>query len=144
MVLFDYLIKLLVHNSETMFIGLLVVLVGYNGWQLYYLKKKQRRTGEEKKDDKLQELDKEIKQVKSLLQQLEGDCSDLKEQFKNNRSRLREIKEEYTRFEDRMSLLENNLYSRFTEKTSEIKETLKLLLSCYRGEEEQLDDNLLE
>src|SRR5690554_8049753 len=38
MVLLEYMIRLLMGKSDTMFIGLMVVIFGYYGWLLWHLK----------------------------------------------------------------------------------------------------------
>ena len=144
MVLFDYLIKLLVHNSDTIFIGLLVVLVGYNGWQLYYMKKEQQNKQEEKQKGRNCDNRNILKEIEEKLREQDRIFFDIKEQLKNNQNRLEKMKSEFERLEDKLSLLENNLYNRFNEKTADIKETLKILLSCYRGEEERIEEDSLE
>lgn len=147
MVLLDYIVELLIHNSETMVVGFLVVLVAYNGWQLYRLKQK----SEPEESKEMAKLMQSIENLKNRFQELEVKLLDPEEKelsiiegekIKENYRSLQTLQEKCDKLKDGLRETEENLYDRFNEKTNEIKETLKILLTCYRSEKEEVQEVL--
>ncbi|MGM0410211.1 MAG: hypothetical protein ACQEQF_05545 [Bacillota bacterium] len=116
MFLFEYLIKLLMGNSDALFIGLLVVLFGYYGWLLWNQNNsyKDFYNKWEKHNENFVEVRKIVYNLDSKITKLENLDSKL-DNISNNldKSRIDILKET-------------------EEESEEIKEIVKILLGHYR------------
>ncbi len=123
MFLFEYIIKLLMGNSDAIFIGLLVVLFGYYGWLLwnqnnsynnFYNKWEKHNENFIEVRKIVFDLDKKMTKLENLDNKLDNISSNL------DKSRIDILKET-------------------EEESEEIKEIVKILLGHYR--KKQKDDN---
>ena len=129
MFLLEYVIKLLMGNSDTIFLGLFVVVFGYYGWLLWNIYTDLNNIlGNWKKNKEDIELIKE--RVGELEKELYQDISD---RLSNNHAYLKSIDDRFASHINKVDKLESKLISEIEEETDEVKETLKLLLNCYRN-----------
>ncbi len=116
MVLFEYIIKVLVHNSETLFIGLLVILVGYYGRILWDIK------------GVLKEYTADINFLMKDLSEIKTETEKLKEIMVEQNKTIEKINNLESDIEDH----DRSITARINEKTEDVKDTLKILITCYR------------
>ncbi len=124
MFLYEYLIKLLMGNSNTIFLGLFVVIFGYCGWLLWQINNNlnefRRQWENHNKDNK--ELIHEINDLNKIMYQdfLER-LKEIQRNLENHNKLLNETDTETEKFK-------NEIISSIKEETDEVKETVKLLL----------------
>lgn len=119
MFLFEYIIKLLMGNTEALFMGLLVVIFGYYGWLLWNLSNNYNIFFNkwEKHNENYMETRKIIFELERKLTRLE-----------NLTPLMNSVK-------DDMSKSTKDILEEIDEETEEIKEIVKILLGQYRKAE---------
>lgn len=126
MFLFEYIIKLLMGNSDALFMGLLIVVFGYYGWLLWNINnsyKKFFNSWDRHNEDYVEtreiifELERKLTRLENLTPRLETLNRDID---KSSKDILKEIDEE----------------------SEEIKEIIKILLGHYRKMESNNFDKL--
>ena len=129
MFLYEYIVKLLMGNSNNLFLGLIIVLIGYYGWLLWninnknesYLKKWERFS--EKSDD-MEDILKDIE--KMIYRENTQKLNTIVAELDNLKEKSEDISEEIERTQDKM--LDN-----LNQEIEELKQTMSILLKCYRN-----------
>ena len=132
MFLFEQLIKLLVHYSESLLMGFMIVLVAYNGWMLRQLLSVDHDNHEQK--EQLMKIDAISKSLDELDDSL---YREVRERINELSNKLTNTNQQMVTTKQRIEKMEDSLSDRLHDKTEEIKDTLKILLSCYRGIEDE-------
>ncbi len=128
MFLFEYIIKLLMGNSEALFMGLLVVLFGYYGWLLWNINDSYKSFY-----NKWDKHNENFKEVRQIILELDRKITRLE----NIDVRLENINHELEKTEE-------EILQEIKEESDEIKEIVKILLGHYRKmkkTEEKIDKN---
>ena len=142
MFLIEYIMKLLIGNSDNLFTALIAVLIGYLIWLLWNNRKTLNNN-----QTQSEQLLSEIAEVKELVEYFDRTIyKDFSEKINQSFAVKENIKNELENINKRLDKMDINLSTEIKEKNEEVKETLKLLLSCYRGQEneEQSDEIELE
>lgn len=134
MSLYEYLIKLLMGNSNSLFIGLIVVIFGYFGWLLKNIYEQINSIGDitsiiEKENKNRESLEIIRKKVEELN---DGNYKDILDRLDDNLSCLEKI---YSKLENSnldVDRLQNDIISEIKEESDEIKEIIKILMSRTR------------
>ncbi|ACL70093.1 hypothetical protein [Halothermothrix orenii] len=125
MFLFEYIIKLLMGSSETLFMGLIIIIFGYYGWLLWNINNSfhsfedRWNKHEENLNDiknRMKDLDKSV--YKELIQKLNTNLIDMKD-----------IDENINKVNDDMKDYRNDIIDEIKESEEEIKEVMKLLIT---------------
>ncbi|MFW6381560.1 MAG: hypothetical protein ACOCZ3_03355 [Bacillota bacterium] len=125
MFLYDYIIKLLLGNTNTLFLGLIVVLFGYYGWMIYTLHKSfDAFLGEWKY------YQQQIADIEDLLQKLDRTIyRDILEKIDGNATSLKQLTDKVEELGDMLEKSDVNTEAVIKEESEEIKEIIKILLS---------------
>ncbi len=125
MFLFEHLIKLLMGNSDTLFMGLAVVIFGYYGWLLYNINDNFKKLilGWDNYQDSLKEIKERMDELdesvyKELINKINGNINDIEElnkAIKNNTSDMDRYKDD--------------IIDEIKESADEIKEIMKILMN---------------
>ena len=139
MFFFEYLIKLLMGNSNNIFMGLVVVIFGYYGWLLWTINSKFNSFYNkwERHEDYLDEarkgvmnVDKEItklEQMETRINEMNQSINEFKEDLLKE---LEEFKEDITK-EAKFS--RENILKEIEEESDDIKEVVKIVVGKYRN-----------
>ena len=135
MFLWEYVIKLLMGNSDSLFIGLVIVVMGYYGWLLWNIQNKFRSIIY-KWDNINQRLDQINDKVNNLEKIL---FRKVLEKITNNQNMIENIEADIADLNDDITKKENNILNEINEESTEIKEYIKLLLNWHRGSKEDIN-----
>ena len=128
MVLLEYIIKILVHNSETLFIGLLVILVGYYGRLLWHIVNSLKEYSRE-----MEKIINKIGDISEVMAHLDKALyKDITERLNSCLNQLNNIQNDFEDLDSELNDHDHDVRRRINEKTEDIKETMKILLTCYR------------
>ncbi|MFW5992115.1 MAG: hypothetical protein ACOCQN_02885 [Halanaerobiaceae bacterium] len=116
MFLFEYLIKLLLGNSSTLFMGLFVVIFGYYGWLLWNINSELKLNIEEniKQGEQVRKNGKELEKIYDFLD-------------RDIFPKLKQIEDDIGRLD--LEKTRNSIIDEIKEESAEVKETIKILLS---------------
>ena len=125
MFFFQYIIRLLMGNSDTLFMGLIMVIFGYYGWLLWNINDRFKRffSNWEKNEFTLKDLNYKIKSIDESL------YKDLISKINQN---MLEISKLYTTIEDCNAELERSrreIIAEIKESEEDIKDIMKILLN---------------
>lgn len=125
MFLYEYIIKLLMGNSNTIFIGLIIVIFGYLGWLLKSIYEQVEVINREKDNQKdILEI------IREKIEKLDENIyRNILEKLNDNLNCLRKI---YSELEDNdldLKNLEADIISEIKEESDEIKEIIKILMT---------------
>lgn len=140
MFLFEYIIKLLMGNSETLFMGLFVVVFGYYGWLLYnindYFKEFLKKWN--KHEESLEELRSKMKELDESV------YKELISKLNTNVITLEKINSDIKENSVEMDRYRSDIIAEIKESSEEIKEIMKLLMNRSRNYKTQASTNKVE
>ncbi len=146
MFLIEYIMKLLIGNSENLFTGLIIVLIGYLIWLLWNNRKTLNNN-----QTHFEQLFSEIAEVKELVEYFDRTIyKDFSEKINQSFTVKENIKNKLKNLNKKLDNLDKSLSTAIKDKNEEVKDTLKILLRCYRGQKkgeqpEEIDlENILE
>lgn len=125
MFFFEYIIKLLIGNSDSLFLGLIVVLIGYYGWLLWNINERFKNF--------LQSWEKHQKCLKELkIKMDELDESVYKELIKKldeNIINMQKVSYAIEENNNDMDRYRSDIIAEIKESAAEIKEIMKILMN---------------
>ncbi len=129
MFLFEYIVKLLLGNTNTLFLGLVIVLFGYYGWLLYNINNRLHTFTYEwdKFNDKLKEILHKLEKFDELYYQ------ELAERLNDNKNILKEINTCLNAKNLDLEKIEEKIIAEVKEESGEIKERMKILVGRTRS-----------
>lgn len=144
MFLLEYMIKLLMGNSDTIFLGLLIVLFGYYGWLLWniYHTVNDLETGE----IKIRKRQREI--LESLVEIYKSLSVDIPEKFRDQTTVLEQVNDNTETCNKNVIENREKIISDVKEESGEVKEIVKILLGYYlyleKSEKNALEKDKIE
>jgi len=140
MYFFEHLIKLLLGKSNTLFLGLIMVIFGYYGWLLFNINNKLQTTAYEwdKINDKLRDIMNKLEKIDELY------YKELPDKLNENKNLIKELNTCMMSKNIDMEKLETKIISEVKEESSEIKERMKILVGRTRGNLNQNEEDANE
>jgi len=140
MFLFEYLIKLLMGNSNTLFLGLIMVIFGYYGWLLFNINN-QLHTSTYEWDiinNKLRDIMNKLDKINELY------SKELTDKLNDNKNLLKEMNSYIKNNNEKLEKLEGKIISEVKEESGEIKERMNILVGRRSNISEDEDDDLID
>jgi hypothetical protein len=128
MFLFEYIIKLLISNSDTVFMGLIIVVFGYYGWLIWNINDRIKKI-----KNKLEKNEEIIINIMDNSEFLKTKVDkDILNSFNENLHLLKIINTGMDDLNDYQDNIKRDIITEIKESSEETKEIIKLILSRYR------------
>ncbi|HLV09470.1 MAG TPA: hypothetical protein VKY40_04610 [Halanaerobiales bacterium] len=129
MVLLEYMIRLLMGKSDTMFIGLMVVIFGYYGWLLWHLKddfNKYIINFEERGKN----LEKNVKCINEKIELIDSDCyKKMLKKIEKNKILLENLQKSEEDTAKELARSRQDIISAIKDSNEDIKEIMMILMN---------------
>ncbi|MTI58474.1 hypothetical protein GM661_06500 [Iocasia frigidifontis] len=125
MFLFEYMMKLLMGNSNTLFMGLIVVIFGYYGWLLWSINErlKNHLIDWDRQNDSLIDMKETVDKLDDSL------YKELVNRLDEKKTEIEKIRLEIDKKSDDMDRYYNDIIGEIKESTDEIKEIMMILMN---------------
>lgn len=125
MFLFEYIIKLLMGNSNTLFMGLIVVIFAYYGWLLWSINErlKNHLVDWDRQNDSIIDMKETVNKLDDSLYR------ELVNRLDEKKTEIEKIGSEIDKKSDDMDRYYNDIISEIKESTDEIKEIMMILMN---------------
>lgn len=123
--LFEYMMKLLMGNSNTLFMGLIVVIFGYYGWLLWSINErlKNHLIDWDRQNDSLIDMKETVDKLDDSL------YKELVNRLDEKKTEIEKIRLEIDKKSDDMDRYYNDIIGEIKESTDEIKEIMMILMN---------------
>lgn len=123
--LFEYIMKLLMGNSNTLFMGLIVVIFGYYGWLLWSINERLKNylINWDKQNDSFIDMKETVDKLDESL------YKELVNRLDEKKTEIEKIRLEMDKNSDDIDRYYNDIINEVKESTDEIKEIMMILMN---------------